>query len=259
MTNGAPPKKILLIEDDVGLAEFIQYQIRREGYQVLVAHRGEDGLRQAYRWLPDLIILDIMMPEMDGWTVCQRLREMSNVPIIFTTALGAERDVVRGLEMGADDYLVKPFGPKELMARIQALLRRHAQPRPEGRLYQNGRLTIDLKRREVFLDGRAIILTPVEFKLLACLVNDEDKVLSHAYLLRQVWGAAYERERHASRLKLYIWYLRQKLEVDPTQPSLILTERGVGYRLARTSPARGDARTSTAGRAEDDRPPDSHE
>ncbi len=259
MTNGATPKKILLIEDDVGLAEFVQYQIRRQGYQVLIAHRGEEGLRRAYEWQPDLILLDIMMPEMDGWTVCQRLREMSNVPIIFTTALGAERDVVRGLELGADDYLVKPFGPKELLARIQAVLRRHVQHRPQGKLYQNGRLTIDVERRQVLRDGQAVVLTPFEFKLLACLVDHEDKVLSHAYLLKQVWGSAYERERHASRLKLYIWYLRQKLEVDPTQPSLILTERGVGYRLARASPARGDAGSPATGNAGDNRPPDSHE
>src|SRR3972149_5889700 len=126
-------RKILVIEDDVGLAEFIQYQLQREHYEVLLSPRGEDGLRKAYEWQPDLILLDIMMPEMDGWTVCQRLREISSVPIIFTTALGAERDVVRGLEMGADDYLIKPFGPKELTARIQAVLRRHESSRPRGK------------------------------------------------------------------------------------------------------------------------------
>ena len=230
-----PATKILLIEDDVGLAEFIQYQLQRDAYEVLIAHRGEDGLRQAYRWQPDLILLDIMMPEMDGWLVCQRLREISNVPIIFTTALGAERDVVRGLEMGADDYLIKPFGPKELVARIQAVLRRHAQNRPRGKPYHNGRLMVDLERREVRVDGQPIILTPMEFKLLACLVSHEDKVLSHTHLLSEVWGQPYEHERQY--LKLYVWYLRQKLEVDPARPSLILTERGVGYRLARVRPA----------------------
>ena len=234
-----PATKILLIEDDVGLAEFIQYQLQRDAYEVLIAHRGEDGLRQAYRWQPDLILLDIMMPEMDGWLVCQRLREMSNVPIIFTTALGAERDVVRGLEMGADDYLIKPFGPKELIARIQAVLRRHEHNRPAGRPYQNGRLLVDIDRHEVRIDGRLIVLTQMEFKLLTCLIKGEDKVLSHQYLLTQVWGKAYENERQY--LKLYIWYLRQKLEDDPARPRLILTERGVGYRLARARPSPGAA------------------
>ena len=229
------PKKILLIEDDVGLAEFIQYQITREGYLVSIANRGADGLRLAQQWQPDLIILDIMMPEMDGWTVCQRLREMSNVPIIFTTALGAERDVVRGLEMGADDYLIKPFGPKELTARIQAVLRRHESSRPRGKPYHNGRLAVDLETRDVRIDGQNVVLTPLEFKLLACLISNEDKVLSHAHLLSQVWGPAYENERQY--LKLYIWYLRQKLEVDPRTPQLIVTERGVGYRLARSRSA----------------------
>lgn len=244
MTANGTTTKILLIEDDVGLAEFIQYQLQRESYEVLIAHHGEDGLRHAYQWRPDLIILDIMMPEMDGWAVCQRLREMSNVPIIFTTALAAERDVVRGLEMGADDYLIKPFGPKELVARIQAVLRRHAQARPKNLPYRNGRLSIDLDRREARLDGEVVVLTPMEYKLLACLVEHDDKVVSHAHLLSQVWGHAYQSERQY--LKLYIWYLRQKLEVNPSHPSLIVTERGVGYRLARERPAAEPADSAPA-------------
>jgi two-component system KDP operon response regulator KdpE len=235
MGNIELSKRILLIEDDVGLAEFIQYQIKREGYEVTIAHRGQDGLRLAHQWQPDLIILDIMMPEMDGWVVCQRLREISNVPIIFTTALGAERDVVRGLEMGADDYLIKPFGPKELAARIQAVLRRHENSKPMSRPYRNSRLVVDLDMRDVRIDGQSVILTPLEYKLLACLITNEDKVLSHAYLLNQVWGPGCENERQY--LKLYIWYLRQKLEENPARPKMILTERGVGYRLARAKPA----------------------
>ena len=223
--------KILLIEDDVGLAEFMQYQMQREGYDVRTACRGEEGLRLAQQWQPHLVVLDIMLPEMDGWAVCQRLREVSNVPIIFTTALSAERDVVRGLEMGADDYLIKPFGPKELIARIQAVLRRHAQALPVDRVYQNGRLAVDVERREVRVDGATVTLTPIEFKLLAYLVENEDKVLSHEILLSHVWGQEYAQDRR--HLKLYIWYLRQKIEVDPARPRLIVTERGVGYRLAR--------------------------
>jgi len=235
MDNTDLSRRILLIEDDIGLAEFIQFQLKRDGYGVTIAHRGADGLRLAQSWQPDLIVLDIMMPEMDGWTVCQRLREMSNVPIIFTTALGAERDVVRGLEMGADDYLIKPFGPKELVARIQAVLRRHENKKSTGVPYHNGRLTVDLDTHEVRVAGQAIDLTPLEYKLLACLIGSEDKVLSHSHLLTQVWGPAYENERQY--LKLYIWYLRQKIEAEPNQPKLIVTERGVGYRLARSKPS----------------------
>jgi DNA-binding response OmpR family regulator len=243
MSDSTRAKKILLIEDDVGLAEFIQYQMRRERYEVLIAHRGEEGLRHAYQWQPDLILLDIMMPEMDGWTVCQRLREISNVPIIFTTALGAERDVVRGLEMGADDYLIKPFGPKELIARIQAVLRRHEQNHPRGKPYMNGALFVDLEHREVRVADQVVSLTPIEFKLLVCFIQNEDKVLSHGYLLNQVWGDTYENERQY--LKLYIWYLRQKIEADPHAPKLIVTERGVGYRLARARPPSGTPASHT--------------
>jgi two-component system KDP operon response regulator KdpE len=229
------PARILVVDDTPANVRMLQTRLAREGYEVVTAGDGEEALAAARTHRPDLILLDIMMPEMDGWLVCQRLREISDVPIIFTTALGAERDVVRGLEMGADDYLIKPFGPKELVARIQAVLRRHAQNRPRGKPYHNGRLMVDLERREVRVDGQPVILTPMEFKLLACLVDHEDKVLSHTHLLSQVWGQPYEHERQY--LKLYIWYLRQKLEVDPARPSLILTERGVGYRLARAQPA----------------------
>jgi two-component system KDP operon response regulator KdpE len=237
--------KILLIEDDVGLAEFMQVLMQREGYDVRIAHHGEEGLRLAQQWQPHLVVLDIMLPEMDGWAVCQRLRETSNVPIIFTTALSAERDVVRGLEMGADDYLIKPFGPKELIARIQAVLRRHAQPQPRSRVYQNGRLIVDMDRREVQVNGTNVTLTPIEYKLLACLVENEDKVMSHETLLSHVWGQEYAQDRRY--LKLYIWYLRQKIEVEPARPRLIVTERGVGYRLARANSTRRTA-TSTGAR-----------
>lgn len=224
-------KKILLIEDDVGLAEFIQYQLERKAYKVTIATRGVEGLQRAYEIQPNLIILDIMMPEMDGWTVCQRLREISDVPIIFTTALGAENDVVRGLEMGADDYLVKPFGPNELIARIQAVLRRHETNSKRAKPYRNSRLFVDLETHEVRLDGKRVKLTPQEFKLLRILIANEGKVLTHGQILKEVWGPTYEKERQY--LKLYIWYLRQKLEANPSKPVLFLTERGVGYRLAR--------------------------
>ncbi len=227
-------QRILLIEDDVDLAEFTQWQLENHGYEVKSALRGQDGLDMLATWAPDLVILDIMMPGIDGWTIAERIREKSNIPLIFTTALGTEKDVVRGLDLGADDYLAKPFGPKELLARIRAVLRR--QERTEGsadQVYQNGPLYINLDTREITVNGQSIELTPIEFKLLTILAEHEGKVISHDTLLKHIWDTGHQGQRHY--LKLYIWYLRQKLETDPRHPQLILTERGVGYRLARAS------------------------
>jgi two-component system KDP operon response regulator KdpE len=230
--------KILVVEDDTSIASLIQLQLENRGYEVDVAHDGADGLRQAYAVQPDLVVLDIMMPDMDGWTVCERLRELSDVPIIFVTAVGKETDIVRGLEMGADDYLVKPFSPRELAARIEAVLRRgsNGPSAIESRVYNNGPLSVNLENREVTLNDELVELTPIEFKLLSTFIRNEDKVLTHRFLLSQVWGPAYEEERQY--LKLYVWYLRQKIEVDPSNPELILTERGVGYRLIRSNNVR---------------------
>jgi two-component system KDP operon response regulator KdpE len=174
-----------------------------------------------------------MMPDMDGWTACQRIRETSDVPIIFATAFGLEKDVVRGLELGADDYLIKPFGPKELIARIRAVLRRHKPGERSNRVYANGNLTINMDTHQCRANGQDVELTPIEFKLLSCLIEQEGKVVAHRHLLTQVWGPDYEDDRQY--LKLYIWYLRQKLEADPTSPQMILTQRGIGYRLVRMS------------------------
>jgi two-component system KDP operon response regulator KdpE len=226
--------KVLVIEDDPAIASLTQLQLENRGYQVHLAHDGVEGLRQAYALQPDLVVLDIMMPDMDGWTVCERLRELSEVPIIFVTAIGKEADIVRGLEMGADDYLVKPFSPRELMARIEAVLRRGARAGGsaiEARTYENGPLSVNLENRQVKLNDTTVDLTPIEFKLLSTFIRNEDKVLTHRFLLSQVWGPAYEDERQY--LKLYVWYLRQKIEEDPSKPELVLTERGVGYRLVR--------------------------
>jgi two-component system KDP operon response regulator KdpE len=227
-------ERILVIEDDPAIASLTHLQLENRGYEVQIAHDGVEGLRQAYAWQPDLVVLDIMMPDMDGWTVCERLRELSDVPIIFVTAVGKEADIVRGLEMGADDYLVKPFSPRELMARIEAVLRRGERGGStaiEARTYENGPLSVNLENRQVKLDGDDVDLTPIEFKLLSTFIRNEDKVLTHRFLLSQVWGPAYEEERQY--LKLYVWYLRQKVEEDPSDPKLIVTERGVGYRLVR--------------------------
>jgi len=224
--------RVLVIEDDPAIASLTQLQLENRGYQVNIAKDGGEGLRQAYAWQPDLVVLDIMMPDMDGWTVCERLRELSDIPIIFVTAVGKETDIVRGLEMGADDYLVKPFSPRELVARIEAVLRRGVRGGAsaiEARTFENGPLTVNLESRQVKLNGEHVDLTPIEFKLLSTFIRNEDKVLTHRFLLSQVWGPAYEEERQY--LKLYVWYLRQKIEEDPSSPQLVLTERGVGYRL----------------------------
>jgi two-component system, OmpR family, KDP operon response regulator KdpE len=227
-------ERILIVEDDNELAEFTSWQLTRAGYQTQTTHRGAEGLDRVREWQPDLVILDIMMPDMDGWTACQQIREISDIPIIFTTALGMEKDIVRGLEMGADDYLVKPFGPKELIARIRTVLRRHRDTsNRHEQIYTNGDLYVNLDTREVRVNGQVVELTPIEFKLLNCFVEQEGKVLPHGFLLNQAWGPEHEDERQY--LKLYIWYLRQKIEADPTHPKLILTQRGVGYRLARTT------------------------
>lgn len=225
------PDKILIIEDDTSIATLTRLQLETKNFSVQIAHNGADGLRQAYAWQPDLVLLDVMMPDMDGWSVCQRLRELSDVPVIFVTAVGQERNIVRGLQMGADDYIIKPFSTKELHARIEAVLRRRRSSNinvPQLR-YTNGGLTIDNEIHQVTVNGKPIDLSPIEFRLLATLVQHEGKVLSHEYLLEQVWGAAYKQERHY--LKLYVWYLRQKIEPDVNRPQYILTERGIGYRF----------------------------
>ncbi len=231
------PEKILIIEDDDSLAMLMRLQLESKNYAVQVAPNGADGLRQASTWQPDLVLLDIMMPDLDGWTVCQRLHEMSDVPVIFVTAVGQERNIVRGLQLGADDYIAKPFSTKELLARVEAVLRRRRQgdevavPPP----YTNGWLMIDTEARAVTVNDKPINLSPIEFRLLTTLVHHAGKVLTHEFLLEQVWGSAFKQERHY--LKLYVWYLRQKIEPDVNRPQYILTERGVGYRFARAVPA----------------------
>jgi len=230
-------EKVLVVEDDNSIATLTRLQLESKGYQVTIAHNGGEGLKLAYSLQPDLVILDIMMPDIDGWTVCQRLREMSDVPIIFVTAVGQERNIVRGLQLGADDYIVKPFSTKELQARIEAVLRRRGrEPHDLPKYYTNGWLTVDLETRQIKVDSKLVELSPIEFRLLMTLIRNEGKVLTHQFLLEQVWGPTYKDERHY--LKLYVWYLRQKLEKDPNHPLMFLTERGVGYRLARvTEPA----------------------
>lgn len=225
-------QKLLLIDDSEDIQKLVRMFLERDGYVVIPASDGKDGLRQLAKFRPDLVLLDLMMPELDGWETCRRIREISNVPIIILTAKNQERDVVHGLELGADDFVSKPFDPTELRARIQSLLRRTntmTDRDDSPQVLDDGWLYIDLTRRIVKANNQAIDLTPTEFRLLAALVQKIDCVVPHQQLLRQVWGPEYSQEIHY--LKLYIRYLRQKLEQDPAKPAYLLTEWGVGYRF----------------------------
>lgn len=230
--------RILVIDDDTILLQSLNDMLINLGYEVDTASTALDGLRQAYETKPDLIILDVMLPEMDGWATCQRFREMSSVPIIMFSSLSKEEDIVRGLELGADDYLVKPVTMRELGARIKALLRRVYQDSPrQGQGEQNlleykdskVDLRIDLDKHEVIRNQERVELSPTEFRLLTCLMKHQSKVLPHDFLLKQVWGSEYSGE--LDHLRLYISYLRRKIELDPRQPELIQNEWGVGYRF----------------------------
>jgi two-component system KDP operon response regulator KdpE len=223
---------LLLIDDSQEIRQLVGMYLERDGYRILVASDGIDGLRQLFKHQPDLILLDIMMPEVDGWDTCRRIREVSNIPIIMLTAKSQERDVVRGLELGADDYVCKPFDLAELRARIQALLRRSqdmASNAASPTVLEDNWLYIDLRKHVVKTGGCPVELTPTEYRLLSALIQKLDCVIPHQQLLRQVWGPEYANEVHY--LKLYIRYLRQKLEKDPANPEYLLTEWGVGYRF----------------------------
>ncbi len=223
-------EKILAIDDSSDLLRILQVCLERENFTVFTAGSGKEGLQRTYSIQPDLVILDVMMPGMDGWQVLSRLREMSDVPVIMLTARGREADIVRGLGLGADDYIVKPFGTAELIARVQALLRRNKTPAIRRLTrYQDNGLTIDLDRHEVRVKGIPVDLTPTEFRLLSVLVQNAGRVVPHRALLTQVWGEEYASEVHY--LKLYIRYLRRKIEESPSNPRYILTEWGVGYRF----------------------------
>jgi two-component system KDP operon response regulator KdpE len=224
-------EKILVIDDEEMTVQLIAMLLERRGYEVIRAYRAEEGLRQAYRTHPDLILLDIMMPDMDGWEVCRRLRELSDVPIIFLTARDDVRDVVKGLEMGADDYIFKPYDNDELIARIRAHLRRAPKPSvAEELVFDGGNFRINFISREVKVKGQPVHLTPKEFNLLGVLARNSGRVITRTELVKEAWGPEYGDA--IDSLKLYIHYLRQKVEDDPQHPIYILTSRGVGYRFA---------------------------
>jgi two-component system KDP operon response regulator KdpE len=228
---------LLLIEDDVALSETLRFMLTKKGFQVEVANDAISGLQKAYAVKPDAVILDVMLPDMDGWQTCSRFREMSDVPIIMLTALGSEKDVVKGLNLGADDYIVKPVTADELSARVHALLRRISRSnvnptgntRPRKAILTCDYLTIDFDKHEVTVDGKRIKLSPIEFRLLSVMARHQGRMLPHEFLLNEVWGQEYIGE--IDYLRLYISYLRRKIEKDTSKPGLIHNEWGIGYRF----------------------------
>ncbi len=222
---------ILVVDDEERMARFIRLNLEHDGFQVVEAHRGLEAIHQLRDVMPDVVILDVMMPDLDGFEVLRMIREVSHVPVIMLTAKGEEDDRVRGLELGADDYVTKPFSPRELVSRVRAVLRRtEASGYSAKETYQiDERLKIDFSRREIWVEGKLVKLRPTEYRLLYHLVQNAGWVMTYDQLLSKVWGYEYRDEPHYVRL--YINYLRQKLEKDPANPKYILTERGVGYRF----------------------------
>ncbi len=223
--------KILVVDDEERMVRFIRLNLEHDGFQVIEAYRGTKAIDLVRTKLPDLVLLDVMLPDIDGFEVLRLIRETSIVPVIMLTAKGEEEDRVRGLEMGADDYITKPFSPRELVSRVRAVLRRVqiSSGISEDIIEVDNRLKIDFNRREVWVDNQLVNLRPTEYRLLYHLVKNAGWVLSHEQILSKVWGYEYQDEPHYVRL--YINYLRKKIEEDPANPKYILTERGIGYRF----------------------------
>lgn len=226
--------RILVVDDDAVTRELLRGVLERAGHEVREAEDGRAGLRELYARAPDLVILDVEMPELDGWATLERIRDMSDVPVLMLTRRETELERVRGLQGGADDYVVKPFGHQELVARVQALLRRAGDRASEPQqTYADARLSIDVAQRAVSYDEREVRLTPLEFKLLATFVRNPNQVLSRDQLLELVWGDALGVS--PEQVKLYVGYLRRKLDPAAPQSTPIETVRGFGYRYRRSS------------------------
>lgn len=228
------PTSVLIIEDDKEMSRLLQLDLQRNGYEAVTAGNGLEGLRLFHDSKPDLVVLDIAMPLMDGLTVCQRIRELSEVPILMMTAHAvSEEEIAEGLNLGADEFMLKPLRKLEFHARVKALLRRTRSNDGEGKEsvggYNDEYLSVDINRRYVHIAGQEIRLTPTEFKLLATFVRNPGKVLTFQQLLEQVWGAEYTNEHHYPRI--YVSHLRRKIEPDSTAPTYIQNEYGIGYRF----------------------------
>jgi len=227
----ATDKTILVVDDEPRMVQFISMNLDLEGFRVISATNGYEALEKVTKELPDLVILDIMMPDMDGFETLKKIREVSTIPVIFLSVKGEEFDRVHGLDIGADDYMTKPFSPRELISRIRAVLRRTEAKSlaTTSEIAVDENLRINFDQRKVNVRGQEIQLRPTEHRLLYQLVNNAGKLLSHRTLLSRVWGPEYRDEDHYVRL--YITYLRQKIEEDPKNPQYILSERGLGYRF----------------------------
>lgn len=239
MATGKPPravprdaKRILVVDDEPRMIGFIRMNLELEGYQVIEAHNGLEALEAIRTQLPDLVLLDVMMPQLDGFETLRMLREFSSIPVIMLTAKGEEDDKVYGLELGADDYVTKPFSSRELSSRVRAVLRRAETPTTspdQAVLKIDDRLSVDFNRREVIVEGEHIKLRPTEYRLLYHLIENAGWTVPHEQLLAKVWGYEYRDETHYVRL--YVNYLREKIEEDPSNPAYITTVWGVGYRF----------------------------
>jgi two-component system KDP operon response regulator KdpE len=231
MSHSADKKLILVVDDEPRMTKFVRMNLELEGYRVAEAANGLEALEKVKNEIPDLVILDVNMPELDGFETLRLIRQTTTVPVIMLTVKADEDDRIHGLELGADDYVTKPFSPRELASRVKAVLRRTAMAAPEEKteIKVDDDLSIDFKRREVIVRGKHIKLRPTEYRLLYHLVNNAGYVMTHDILLSKVWGHEYRDE--SQYVRLYINYLRQKIEPDPAHPKYILTEHGVGYRF----------------------------
>lgn len=231
MQDSIKDRRILVVDDEQRMVRFIRLNLEHDGFQVFEAYNGKQAIDQIRSNLPDLVLLDVMMPDIDGFEVLEMIRESNTVPVIMLTAKGEEEDRVHGLELGADDYITKPFSPRELVSRVRAVLRRTEMTgaSTHGLIEVDDHLKIDFDRHEVWVDDNLVKLRPTEYRLLYHLVQNAGWVLTHDQILTKVWGYEYRDEPHYVRL--YINYLRQKIEKDPANPKYILTERGVGYRF----------------------------
>lgn len=226
-------EKILMIDDDQELLGLTETWLQNAGYDTFTAKDGIEGMQRIYSCRPSLVLLDIHMPRMDGWEACHRIREMCDTPIIMVSVNGQGADVLRAFSLGVDDYVTKPFNFHELVARVQAVLRRVGSATDQddtSNTFHNEEIDIDWRSRQMWVRGQQVALSPTEFRLLSCLVENRGWIVTHEDLLRKVWGPNYFGDK--SYVKLYVRYLRQKIETKPSTPRWILTERGVGYRFS---------------------------
>jgi DNA-binding response OmpR family regulator len=238
--------KILVIDDDPTLLRLLTQYLRESAFKVVEATNGPTGLRMAYSEKPDLVLLDVMLPGMDGWEVCSRLRELTDIPIIMLTAKTSEADKLRGFNLGVDDYVTKPFSFAELVARIQAVIGRMQNERKDTGYIAHGEILLDMKKYQASLGSRTLELTPTEFRLLEVLVERKGKVASDEDLMREVWGG---NRSDPALVRRYILMLRKKLEPDPSNPVWLRTVRGFGYRLG-TAPLKLPYREDDPGKKE---------